>query len=236
MPDPARFNWRHCEADIILCAVRGYRRYALSYRAGEELLRARGVWVDHTTVCRGGQRSAPELDQRGRPQLQATKDSYRVDETSSQINKPWYDLDRAVDATGATLEFRVSATRDADAAERFFRKVLRDSPTLTPRVSTVAKNAASPPAVDALQQDSTLPETCRLRPCTYWHTRIEPEQRLVTRLVNPGLGLGAFHTAPRTIQGDEALHRLRKGQIEGIATGAVLAQNRVINQIFGLAA
>jgi hypothetical protein len=29
---------------------------------------------------------------------------------------------------------------------------------------------------------------------------------------------------------------LRKGQIEGLAKGDILAQNRVINQLFGLAA
>ena len=56
------------------------------------------------------------------------------------------------------------------------------------------------------------------------------------RLVNPGLGCGAFHTAQRTIQGYEAMHMLRKGHLEGIAKGDVLAQNRVINQLFGLAA
>ena len=56
------------------------------------------------------------------------------------------------------------------------------------------------------------------------------------RRVNPGLGCGAFATAQRTIQGYEAMHRLRKGQIEGMVKGDVLAQNRVINQRFGLAA
>ena len=56
------------------------------------------------------------------------------------------------------------------------------------------------------------------------------------RRVNPGLGFGTFATAQRTIQGYEAMHMLRKGQIEGIAKGDVLAQNRVINQLFGLAA
>lgn len=60
--------------------------------------------------------------------------------------------------------------------------------------------------------------------------------RFVKRRVNPGLGFGAFDTAQRTIQGYEALHRLRKGQIEGFTTGDVLAQNRVINQLFGVAA
>jgi IS6 family transposase len=54
--------------------------------------------------------------------------------------------------------------------------------------------------------------------------------------VNPGLGFGAFTTAQRTIQGDEAMHMLRKGQIEEMAKGNGLAQNRVINQLFGLAA
>jgi transposase, IS6 family len=58
----------------------------------------------------------------------------------------------------------------------------------------------------------------------------------VKRQVNPGLGFGAFHTAQRTIQGDEAIHRLRKGQIAGMAKRHVLAQNHVINQLFGLAA
>ena len=58
----------------------------------------------------------------------------------------------------------------------------------------------------------------------------------MNRRVNPGLGFGAFTTAQRTIQGDEAMHMLRKGQIEGMTKGDGLAQNRVINQLFGLAA
>jgi hypothetical protein len=32
------------------------------------------------------------------------------------------------------------------------------------------------------------------------------------------------------------MHMLRKGQFEGVIKGDVLAQNRVINQLFGLAA
>jgi IS6 family transposase len=58
----------------------------------------------------------------------------------------------------------------------------------------------------------------------------------VNRRVNLGMGFGAFSTAQRTIQGYEAMHRLRKGQLEGVAKGDVLAENRLINQLFGLAA
>ena len=67
-----------------------------------------------------------------------------MDETSIKLKKRWYDLYRAVDSTGATLDFRLSATRDAAAAERFFRQVLQASHTRTPRVITVDQNAAYP--------------------------------------------------------------------------------------------
>jgi len=236
MSDPTLFKWRHFQADIILCAVRWYLRYALSYRDVEALLRERGVWVDHTTVLRWVQRYAPELDKRCRPPLKATNDSYRVDETYIKIKRQWYDLYRVVDSTGATLDFMLSSTRDAAAAEPFFRQVPQASRTLTPRVITVDKNAAYPPTFDALQQDGTLPETCLLRQCKYLNNVVEQDHRFVKRRVNPGLGFGAFDTAQRTIQCDEAMHMLRKGQYHGLVKGDVLAQNRVINQLFGLVA
>jgi transposase-like protein len=236
MSDPTLFKWHHFEADIILCAVRWYLRYALSYHDVEEFLWERGVWVDHTTVFRWAQHYAPELDQRCRPHLNSTNDSYRVDETYIKIKKQWHYLYRAVDSQGQTLDFMLSPTRDADAAERFFCQVLWASHTLTPWVITVDKNAAYPPAFAALQQEGMLPEICLIRPCKYLNNVIEQDHRLVKRNVNPGLGFGAFATAQRTIQGYEAVHMLRKGQIEGIAKRDVLAQNRVINHMFGLAA
>ena len=54
--------------------------------------------------------------------------------------------------------------------------------------------------------------------------------------MNLGLGFGTFATAQRTIQGYEAMHRLRTGQLEGMAKGDVLAQNGIISAMFGLAA
>ena len=63
MGDPALFKWRHFQADLILCAVRWYLRDALSDRDVEELLRERGISVDHTTVFRWVQCYAPELDE-----------------------------------------------------------------------------------------------------------------------------------------------------------------------------
>ena len=59
------FKWRHFEAEIILCAVQWYLRYALSYRDVKELLRERGVGVDHTTVFRWVRRYVEQLDSIG---------------------------------------------------------------------------------------------------------------------------------------------------------------------------
>jgi IS6 family transposase len=72
---------RSVQVHDLLCAVRWYPRYALSYRDVEELLRERGVWIDHTTVFRWVQRYAPELDKRCQLFLRATNNSYRVNET-----------------------------------------------------------------------------------------------------------------------------------------------------------
>jgi IS6 family transposase len=141
-----------------------------------------------------------------------------------------------VDSQGQTLNFLLSPTRDAEAAERFFRQVLQASHMRTPPVITVDKNAAYPPAFEALQQEGILPETCQLKPSKYLTNVVEQDHRFIKRRVNPGLGFGAFATAQRTIQGYEAMHMLHKGQLEGMAKRDVLAQNRVINQLFELAA
>ena len=44
---PAIFKWRQTEPELILCAVRWYLRYSLSFRDVEELLRERGLEADH---------------------------------------------------------------------------------------------------------------------------------------------------------------------------------------------
>ena len=46
---------------MFLC-VRWYLRYALSYRDLEEMMRGRGLSIDHTTIYRWVQAYAPELE------------------------------------------------------------------------------------------------------------------------------------------------------------------------------
>ena len=102
---------------------------------------------------------------------------------------------RAVDSAGNTLDFLLTAKRDAPAAERFFRKTLNATHTQTPRVINVDKNAAYPKAALTLTEDETLPKTVELRQNKYLNNRIEQDHRFIKRLVNPGMGFGSFNTA-----------------------------------------
>jgi transposase-like protein len=60
------FKWRHFASEIILLCVRWYLRYSLSYRDLEEMMLERGLQVDHTTIYRWVQHSAPELEKQCR--------------------------------------------------------------------------------------------------------------------------------------------------------------------------
>jgi transposase-like protein len=61
MSNSSPFKWHHVEAEIIVLCVRWYLRYALSYLDLEEMMRERGLRVDHTTISRWVQRYAPGL-------------------------------------------------------------------------------------------------------------------------------------------------------------------------------
>jgi IS6 family transposase len=149
----------------------------------------RGLHVDHTTIYRWVQYYAPELEKRCRPYLNATNDSWRVDETYVKVKKVWMYLYRAIDSQGNTLEFLLSPRRDAEAAKRFFAKALAAPHSSTPRVITVDKNAAYPKAFKELKAERVLPASCELRQSKYLNNLIEQDHRFIKRLVKGADGL-----------------------------------------------
>lgn len=194
----------------------------------------RGVEVDQATIHRWVLKYAPELDNRVRPHLNETNDSWRVDETYIQVKGVWKYLDRAVDVIGNTLDFMLSAKREGKAAARFFRKVLKAAHTQTPRVITVDKNAAYPVAIEALKGDETIEAETELRQSKYLNNVIEQGHRHTKRLTKPMMGFGSFHMARRTLRGIEAMSMIRKGQVKGISQGDNVAQAKFIERLFGI--
>ena len=206
------FKWRQFEPEMILLAVGWYLRFSLSYRDVEELLAERGLSVDHVTVWRWVQRYAPEIQRRLRPRLRPTNDSWRVDETYIRVKGKWVYLYRAVDSTGATIDFLLSAKRDAAAAERFLAKALGGENHPAPRVINTDEHAGYPPAIVRLKAEETLEKNCRHRPVQYLNNVLEQDHRAIKRRVRASQHFRSFWGAWRTISGYEAIHMIRKGQ------------------------
>jgi transposase, IS6 family len=229
------FKWRQTEPGLILCAVRWYLRYSLSLRDVEELLEERGLRVDHTTVWRWVQRYAPELEQRLRGHLKPTNKSWRVDETYIRVKGRWCYLYRAIDSTGATIDFLLSALRDAEAAKRLFRKALRHPSPPQPRVINTDLAPIYGSAIPAIKKEGTLRSRCRHRPVQYLNNILEQDHRAIKRRVQAKQGFREFQAAGRTLQGYEAMNMIRKGQIRWVSGNDVLRQIRFIKKLFDLA-
>ena len=186
------FKWRQFEPEAILLAVGWYLRFSLSYRDVEELLADRGLHADHVTVWRWVQRYAPEMERRLRSRLKPTNDSWRLDETYVRVKGRWRYLYRAVDSSGATLDFLLSAKQDAVAAKRFLVKALEGANHPAPRVINTDGHAAYPPAVAQLKAEGALAEDCRHRPVPYLNNVLEQDHRAIKRRVNASQHFRSF--------------------------------------------
>jgi transposase-like protein len=230
------FKGRQFTTEVILWAVRWCLMFPISYRDLELMLLDRGVVVDHTTIFRWIQAYAAELEKRIRPHLRTSNGSWRVDETYVRVKGRWTYLYRAVDSRGQTIDFLLSARRDAAAAKRFFRKALAQPHTVNPRTVTVDKNPAYPRAATDMKADGELWRRSRLRQCKYLNNIVEQDHRRMKRLVWPGLGFGSFRTARRTLAGFEAMAMIRKGQVRNISGGDIRGQATFIAGLFDVAA
>jgi IS6 family transposase len=236
MKPQSPFKWRHCQAEIILLCVRWYLRYSLSYRDLEELMLERGLTIDHTTISRWVQCYAPELEKRCRPHLKATTDSWWVDETYVKVKGTWMYRYRAVDSAGNTLEFLLSATRDAQAAKRFFCSSPGSKAYGGPSRDHRGQKRCLSQALRELQAAGTLAPYSELRQVKYLNNRVEQDHRFIKRLVKPGLGFSSFDTSCNSLQGYEIMSAGRKGQIRGVAKGSIRSQVTFIAGLFGVAA
>ena len=230
------FKGRQYPGDVILTAVRWYLRYPLAYEHVSELLAERGLAVDASCVWRWVQAYAPELDKRCRPYLKSTNKSYRVDETYIKVKGQEKYLYRAVDSTGQTIDFLLTAKRDQAAAKRFFRKVFSSEANPIPRVINVDKNAAYPAAVKALKREGILPRRVRLRQCKFLNNVVEQDHRFVKKRTWLAKGYKSFSSAQRTLAGIETMQMIRQGRVRWVAKKDVVAEARFTAKLFGLAA
>ena len=233
---PAIVTWRQTEPELILCAVRWSLRDSLSSRDGEERRRERGLEADHTTIWCWVQHAGHELEERLRRHLKPTKKSWRVDETDVCVRGRWGSRSRALDSAGATIDVVRAGWRDAAAANRLFRQALSDPAHPRPRVINTDRARRDGSAIASMKQEGILQRRGRPQPVHYVHTIVEPDHRAITRRVNATQGFRDVQAARRTIQGDAAMHMIRKGHARWVSGLAVRHQRPCIHTLFEVAA
>lgn len=119
------FSGHRFPAEIIAYAVWAYHRFPMSLRDVEDLLATRGVVVSYETIrawaAKFGSKYARVI-RRDRPKV---ANKWHLEEVVLPMNGQKYWLWRAVDCNGDVLDILVQSRRNKQAANRFFRKLLR---------------------------------------------------------------------------------------------------------------
>ena len=137
----ARYKGYRYPIEIIGHAVWLYHRFALSLRDVEELMLARGVAVTYETIRSWCARFGPDYANQLRRRRPGPGDKWHLDEVFVKINGTTHYLWRAVDQHGNVLDILVQSRRNAVAAKRFFRKLLKGL-RYVPRVIVTDKLAS----------------------------------------------------------------------------------------------
>ncbi len=210
------FKGRWFEKTIILMVVRWYVAYSLSYRDIEEMIKERGISVDHATINRWVVKYAPLLEGEFRKKHKRPVGmSWRMDETYVKNKGKWGFLYRAVDKEGDTVDFMFSAKRDRKAAWRFFKKAIGSSGL--PHTVTIDKSGANNAALEQLNELFLTNNLCFLfiviRQIKYLNNIVEQDHRHIKKVIKPMFGFKSFASAKATIAGVELHHMLKKGQM-----------------------
>jgi putative transposase len=136
-----RYARHRFPAEVISHAVWLYFRFPLSLWMVEEMLAARGILISHETVRQWVPKFGQSFANRIRRRLPAVGDKWHLDEVVISIAGQKHWLWRAVDQHGAVLDILVQSRRNAKAAKRLLRKLLKKQGT-APRVMITDKLAS----------------------------------------------------------------------------------------------
>jgi putative transposase len=198
---------------VILYAVFFYVRYAVSYRDLEEIMEERGVEVDHATLNRWVVKYSPIIASQAQRQKSRTNSSWRMDETYIKVKGNWTYYYRAVDKNGKTLDFMLSAQRDAKAARRFFKQAIDTNDV--PNKVVIDKSGANLAGLlwtNVMLKFANGSKLIKILQVKYLNNIVEQDHRFIKRLTRPMMGFKSFRSASATLQGIEIAHMIRKRQ------------------------
>ena len=187
------FKGSQFEREIILWGVRWYVAYPISYRQLEEMMQERGVQVDHSSLNRWVLKFTPLLEQAFRKRKLAVGTSWRMalgqplDETYISVKGQWKYLYRAVDKTGRTVDFLLTAKRDRKAASRFLREAIDQCSV--PQKITIDKSGADTAAIKDYNTENETDIELRVAglgpQAKYLNNLLEQDHRAIKRQTRP---------------------------------------------------
>jgi len=130
------FKRHRFPSTIIRNAIWLYARFTLSYRDVEEMLAERGIDVSYETVRSWFLKFGPAIAANLRRLRHRPSDHWHLDEMVVRINGKTHWLWRAVDNEGEELDFLVQKRRNAKAAKRLMKKLLKKQGFAPSRVVT----------------------------------------------------------------------------------------------------
>jgi len=196
----------------------------------------RGLSVDHVTIWRWVQRYAPLLNQRLRRELRHPNRSWRVDETYVRVAGNWTYLYR-VGLRGRHHRFHAIPQAGSDCSQAVpALGIVRNRRDPATRDQCGWTPSIYARAIAELKRSGDLGRCCRCRPSPYLNNIIEQDHRFIKKRIVASLGFRSAEGAWRTIDGYEAMHVIRKGQIRWLAKGDVVGQRQFIHALFGIAA
>ncbi|MDH4370983.1 MAG: IS6 family transposase [Nitrospira sp.] len=112
-------------SEIISYAVWLYHRFCLSFREVEELLAERGIIVTYESVRQWCLKFGPSYARQLKKRQGPLGDTWHLDEAVITIQGEHQYLWRAVDQDGDTIDILMQRRRNAQAAIRFFRRLIK---------------------------------------------------------------------------------------------------------------
>jgi putative transposase len=124
-PDLGTYPGYRFPAEIISHAVWLYHFFSLSLRDVELILAERGITVTHESIRRWVLKFGTDFAARLRKRRPRPGDSWHLDEVFLRIGGELHYHWRAVDQHGVVLDILVQARRNASAAKRLFKRLLK---------------------------------------------------------------------------------------------------------------
>lgn len=230
------FKHHRFPAVIILCAVRMYLRYPLSYQDTVDLLAERGVNIDRSTVYRWVQKFGPQIAAGIERRRQWVGLNWHVDEVYIRVGGIWRYLWRAVDRHAHLIDFRLTAMRDAKAARAFLRKANENARLHRPVTICTDKALTYRRVIREINNEHDPHFDSIAHIDKNWrNNKIESDHAALKRILGYRQSFRSLSSAKATLRGIEAIQSIKNRHVYDMKPG-VQGEIALAHEVFGLSA